>query len=226
MKELLNVLGKKADPNHTALIVVDVQNDFCSKEGAYGKIGNDLSMVQEMVPRLVEFLEKARRAGFFVVFVRNNYSSDSNWYLSDTWLEQAERRRRGLYVNVQMCVPGSWGADFYLVKPLPNEPIVTKHRFDAFESSDLDLILRSRGIRTLLLCGFATNVCVETTARHAFVKDYYVVILKDLVASDSRRLHEASLENLETYFGQVVTSEELLQSVQNSRKGIPPVLSR
>jgi ureidoacrylate peracid hydrolase len=225
MKEQLNNLRKKADPGHTALIVIDVQNDFCAKEGAYGKMGLDLSMVQEMVPRLAKFIDEARRLGFFIVFVRNNYNSNDNWYLSDTWLEQAERRRRGLYVNVPMCVPGSWGADFYLVRPLQNEPIVTKHRFDAFESSDLDLILRSRGIRTLLMTGFATNVCVDTTSRHGFVKDYYVVILKDLVASDSRELHEASLKNLETYFGQVVGSNELLQSVDASRKDLSPVVA-
>jgi ureidoacrylate peracid hydrolase len=173
----------------------------------------DLSMVQEMVPRLARFIERAREEGFFIVFVKNNYSSEDNWFLSDSWLEQAERRRRGLYVNVPMCAVGSWGADFYLLKPRKNEPVVTKHRFDAFESSDLDLILRSRRIRTLVLTGFATNVCVETTARHGFVKDYYIVILRDLVASDSRELHEVSLKNLDTYFGQVVDSEELLRSV-------------
>jgi ureidoacrylate peracid hydrolase len=216
VNDQLTALGRKANPQHTALLVVDVQNDFCAKEGAYGKIGADLSMVKEMVPRLSSFIEEARKIGFLVVFIRNNYNSSDNWYLSDSWLEQAERRRRGLYVDIPMCVQDSWGADFYLLKPRRNEPIVTKHRFDAFEGTDLDLILRSKGIKTIILTGFATNVCVETTARRGFVKDYYVIVLRDLVASDSREMHEAALKNLDMYFGQVLNSNELVQCFRPS----------
>ena len=65
---------------------------------------------------------------------------------------------------------------------MPNEVIVTKHRYGAFESSDLDLVLRSKGIRTVIMTGIATNVCVETTARQAFLRDYYVVFTSDCTA--------------------------------------------
>jgi ureidoacrylate peracid hydrolase len=209
-------LKERTDPRHTALIVVDVQNDFCAKGGSFDKVGLDLSMVQGMVPELLGFIHKLREAGYFIVWVRNNYNSINNWYLSEAWLDQAARRRKGLYHDTPMCVPGSWGADFYTVKPEPNEPIVTKHRFDAFEGTDLDLILRSRKINTLIMTGFATNVCVETTARHGFVKDYNIVLVKDMCASDSRELHEAALKNIDTFFGQVVSSEELLSAMGQS----------
>ncbi len=206
-------LAEKVDPKHAALIVVDVQNDFCAPGGSFDKVGVNISMVQRMVPNLVRFAQEMRNAGFFVIWVRNNYNTLDNWYLSEAWLEQAARTRRGLYHKTAMCVPGSWGADFYMVKPNPSEPIVTKHRFDAFESSDLDLILRSRKIRTLIMTGFATNVCVETTARHGFVKDYHIVLVKDMCASDSLELHEAALKNIDIFFGEVATSEDILKSV-------------
>ena len=209
MLEILDTLEKKVNPSHSAILIVDIQNDFCAKDGAFDKVGLNVEMAQEMVPRLIEFVARARKAGYFVVFVRNNYNSSNNSFLSDVWLEQAKRARRGLYTKIPMCVPGSWGADFYKIKPESGEPIVTKHRFDAFEGTDLDLILRARNVRTLIFTGFATNVCVETTARHGFVKDYYIVVLDDMVASDSKKLHEAALENLRTYFGEVVDSSKI-----------------
>jgi ureidoacrylate peracid hydrolase len=209
LQEILDTLEKKVDPAHSALLVVDVQNDFCAKDGAFDKAGLNLEMVRDMVPRLVEFIEAARKAGYFIVFIRNNYNSENNPFLSDVWLEQAGRTRRGLYTKIPMCVPGSWGADFYKIKPESGEPVVTKHRFDAFEGTDLDLILRAKRVRTLVFTGFATNVCVETTARHGFLKDYYIVVLEDLVASDSKKLHESALENLRTFFGEVVESSKI-----------------
>ncbi len=212
--EMLSTLERKVDPKHTALLVVDVQNDFCAPGAAFDKAGINLSMVQEMVPRLVKIIDQARKAGVFVVFIRNHYNTENNWYLSETWLEHAKRRRRGLYWTIPMCVPGSWGADFYLVKPAEGEPIVTKHRYDAFENTDLQYVLSSRGIRTLIMTGFATNVCVETTSRHGFVKDYYIVMNKDCVASDMKELHEATLKNIENFFGEVVTSEDILKCWQ------------
>jgi ureidoacrylate peracid hydrolase len=86
---------------------------------------------------------------------------------------------------------------------------VTKHRFGAFESTDLDLVLRSQGIRTVIMTGIATNVCVETTARQAFLKDFYVVFTSDCTATYSQRAHDGTLENIDHNFGQVVTSDEI-----------------
>ena len=92
---------------------------------------------------------------------------------------------------------------------LPDEVIVTKHRYGAFESSDLDLVLRSRGIRTVIMTGVATNVCVETTARQAFLRDYYVVFTSDCTATYSQAEHDATLHNIDSFFGAVVTADEV-----------------
>ena len=98
----------------------------------------------------------------------------------------------------------------YKVRPAPDEAIITKHRYGAFESTDLDLVLRSKGIRTVIMTGVATNVCVETTARQAFLRDYYVVFLSDCTATFSAAQHEAALWNIDQFFGQVVSSEDVI----------------
>ena len=105
-----------------------------------------------------------------------------------------------------------WSGDFYEVRPRPEDVVVTKHRFGAFESTDLDLVLRSRGIRTVIMTGVATNVCVETTARQAFLKDYYVVFTSDCTATYTQPEHDTTLLNIDNYFGQVVTSDDVIAS--------------
>jgi ureidoacrylate peracid hydrolase len=209
-KSLLATLRDKVEPGHTALVVVDVQNDFCAPGGMMDKEANDLSAVQEMATVLPELLEVARRAGVLVVFVRNVYSTAANDYLSDVWLEQAARRRAGSYTIRPVCSADSWEGDFYGdVRPLPHEPIITKHRFSAFHNTDLETVLRAHAIRTVVLAGVATNVCVETTAREAFVRDYYVVFLSDGTATYNEAAHEATLSVIDQFFGEVATVSEV-----------------
>jgi ureidoacrylate peracid hydrolase len=202
--EPLDTLDKKLDPSHCALVIVDVLNDFCADDGAMAQEGFDVGAAQNAADRLVGLIDAARRAGALCVFVRNVYSTEHNDYLSDAWLEQAQRRRKGSYVERAVCPPDSWNNDFYgEVEPRAGEPVVTKHRFDAFERTDLDLILRSHGIRSLVIGGVATNVCVETTARRAFVSDYYVVVPADGAAAYSESEQDASLATIDRYFGEV-----------------------
>ena len=207
---MLRTLGDKVQPAHSAVLIVDVQNDFCAEGGAMHSEGRDLALVQAMVPRLARLVEAARVARVPCVWIRNVYNTDPNWYLSEVWLEQASRRRRGLYVERPVCESGAWNGDFYGVTPRLDEVIVTKHRYGAFESSDLDLVLRSRGIRTVIMTGVATNVCVETTARQAFLRDYYVVFTRDCTATYSEAEHEATLGNIDQFFGQVARSDEVI----------------
>ena len=207
---MLRTLAQKVDPKHAALLLVDVQNDFCAEGGALHREGMDLSLVQAMIPRLERFVEAARAAGTRCIWIRNVYNTAPNWYLSEVWLEQAERTRNGLYVQHPVCQAGEWNGDFYKIRPRADEAIVTKHRFGAFESTDLELVLRSQGIRTVIMTGIATNVCVETTARQAFLKDFYVVFTSDCTATYSQRTHDGTLENIDHNFGQVVTSQEIV----------------
>ena len=207
---MLRTLADKTNPEHAAVLIVDVQNDFCAEGGAMHHEGRDMTMVQAMVPRLARFLGAARAARVPLVWIRNVYNREPNWYLSEVWLEQASRRRRGLYVSRPVCEAGEWSGDFYGVRPEAEDVIVTKHRYGAFESTDLELVLRSRKIRTVIMTGVATNVCVETTARQAFLKDFYVVFTGDGTATYSQREHENTLWNVDNFFGQVATLDEIV----------------
>ncbi len=203
-------MREKAAPRHTALVVIDMQNDFIANEGLLAREGRDVSQAQAMAHELPKLLKTARDAGVFVVFVRNVYTTDNNFYLSDVWLEQAARKRQGGYTRIPVCAENSWSGDFYgEVRPLPGEPIVTKHRYSAFYNTDLDTILRANGIRTVVLTGVVTNVCVETSAREAFVRDYYVALVKDGTAAYSRAEHEMTLANIDRFFGEVTSIAEL-----------------
>lgn len=222
---MLDTLAKKVDPSHTALIVVDVQNDFCAPKGMMDREGNDLSLVQAMVPRLQRLIEAARASGVFVVYIQSIYGLAGNELLSESWLEQAARRRKGSYTQYAVCAEGSWNFEFYEgIQPIEGEAIVNKHRFSAFEGTPLDLILRSRGIRTLIMTGVATNVCVETTARQGFVMDYYIVFAGDCTGTYSREEQETTLRNIDKYFGQVANHDEIIACWEAAQK--PQVAGR
>lgn len=206
----LGSLAEKLRPAHTALLVVDMQNDFCAPGGLISKDGRDIAPAQALGQRLPAFIASARQAGVMVVFIRCVYTSERNFYLSDVWLEQAARKREGGYTRIPVCREGEWEGDFYGdVRPQPGDVVVSKHRYDAFHNTDLDLILRSNGIRTVALTGVVTNVCVETTAREAFVRDYYVVAVDDGCAAYVEADHIASLSNIDRFFGQVATIKQI-----------------
>ncbi len=206
----LGSLAEKVQPAHAALLVIDMQNDFCASGGLISKDGRDVSAAQELGKRLPAFISAARDAGVMVVFIRCVYTTERNFYLSDVWLEQAARKREGGYTRIPVCRDGAWEGDYYgEVRPQPGDVIVTKHRYNAFHNTDLDLILRSNGIRTVMLTGVVTNVCVETTAREAFVRDYYVVAVDDGCAAYVQQDHIASLSNIDRFFGEVATIKQI-----------------
>lgn len=197
-------LSQKVEPETTALLVVDVQNDFCHGDSAMAKSGSDVSAAQEMVPRLLLLVDAARGAGASLIWIRTTHDKVTT---SEVWHEQHQRNKPGSPLN---CQPDTWGAEFYRVEPEADEPIVTKHRYSAFVGTDLDLILRSRGIRSVILSGVATNVCVESTARDAFMRDYYVTFVDDCSAAYDPAKHAATLRNINDHFGVVVRSAEIV----------------
>ena len=206
----LVTVERKVQPGHTALIVIDMQNDFIAPNGLVGRSGRDVSEAQKLAERLPKFIAAARDAGVFVVFVRNVYSTDRNFYLSDAWLEQGARKQAGGFTRFPVCAEGSWEGDYDgEVRPLPDDPVVTKHRYNAFHNTDLDMILRANAIRTVVMTGVATDVCVGSTAREAFMRDYYSVMVDDGTATFSREDHVAALRNFDRYFGEVSTIADI-----------------
>src|ERR1700752_4273712 len=125
---MLSTLSDKVDPRHSALILVDVQNDFCADGGAMHREGRDLTLVKRMIPRLERLLGAARAAKGPCIGIRCVYNPGPNHYLSEVWLEQAKRRRNGAYVQYPVCEPGEGNGDFFQIKPRPDEVIAPKHR--------------------------------------------------------------------------------------------------
>ncbi|MDP2726569.1 MAG: isochorismatase family cysteine hydrolase [Dehalococcoidia bacterium] len=207
-------LADKVDPKHCLLLVVDIQNDFCHPEGSMGRAGQDLSMVDEMMPHLLEVLQEARQVRAPVIFTQAVHSSWSDSQASNTpWRTRLDVLKEEV---PRPCLEGSWGADLYEVTLNEGERALTKPRYSAFYGTELDVMLRAMGIKTLLMTGVATNVCVETTARDGFMRDYQIVFLSDCCATYDRAQHEATLTNIDKYFGMVTTSKEVL----NIWKGI------
>lgn len=198
MKKTLDQL---VDLRTSAIIVIDMQNDFCDAKGAGAKYGANVSTIQDMIPRMQRFFDGARALGAQLIFVQCIHEPSTD---SDTWLF----RHGG--VPRPHCRKGTWGADFCGVEPQGTEPIVIKHRYSAFIGTRFESVLKTLGIRTLIMTGVGTNVCVESTARDGFMLDYNIVFLSDCTATASPGAHEATLQNIGSFFGTVATSDEVL----------------
>jgi ureidoacrylate peracid hydrolase len=131
-----------------------------------------------------------------------------------------ERNLRG-GMDIPRCLTGSWGADFFAVRPLPGEPVIVKHRYSAFTNPQLKELLDRRGIRSLLLTGVSTDTCVESTARDFYFADYYVSLVRDCCAAASERDHELALKRFDRDYGAVTTSAELVRIWKNVKAAAP-----
>jgi ureidoacrylate peracid hydrolase len=203
--EILKTLRDRCDPRYAALIVVDVQNDFVSPEGSAGKRGDDVGAAMAMIPNLTGLIDQARRVGLTIIYIRTTHSE---WTDTASWIYRTSQKS-----GLSTCREGSWGAEFYDgIAPLPTERVVIKHRYSAFINTDLNTVLKARGIQSVLVCGVATNVCVETTARDGYMYDYYVTMIDDCSAAYDAKLHMSTLENIRRHFGLVASSNQIIET--------------
>lgn len=182
-------------PQDTAVLVVDVQPMFTNM--------TLIPPVDEVLPRLRRFLDGARAAGVPRVFIRHVIPED-RW--TEVWQQQhpSGRVKAGLAPDspVSGFAPG--------FEPGPDDLVVVKERYSAFVGTDLAAQLRARGIRTVVLVGLTTDICVGSTARDAFHHEFHTVTLSDCTAEGTQARHEAGLASLANCFGRVCTSEDLL----------------
>jgi ureidoacrylate peracid hydrolase len=218
------------DPAKTAVIVVDMQNDFGAAGGMFDRAGIDISGIRKAVAPTAKVLESARRIGIRVVYLKMGYRPD----LSDLGPPEAPNRVRHLKLfNVgqsiktpdgkvtRVLVRDTWGTDIIdELKPQPDDAIVYKHRFSGFYETELDAILKQATIKHLIVTGCTTSVCVESTIRDAFFRDYHCVLLTDCTSEPiggnaPRSNHDASLLTIELLFGWVTDSQQFLKAVTN-----------
>ena len=215
-QKLLKSLHEIADPGHSALIIVDPQHDFCSERGAMAqRFGFDMKDIKAAVPRLNALIEKCREKGILVVWIKEIFS--------DAKMHANQKALWGGGDDIWLIREGGKGIEWYegMIAPKADEPVITKWQYDGFEDTELHLLLQSRGIKTLLMTGFTTNVCVETTARHGYIKGYYVVLVSDCTGAPTQAEYESGVFNIKTYFGHAATSAELGELWAEAKKEQP-----
>ena len=178
----------------SALLVVDMQNGFCHPEGSFARIGMRLEGAEAAVRNAAVAVGQARRAAIPVVFTRHLYRpgrADEGRSL---------KRNSPALAGIDGLKAGTWDAEVAAELGCgPDDLMVDKVRFDAFQWTSLEPLLRGLGVSALMICGVVSNICVETTARSAFMRDFPVTLHEDCCAAKTRRLHELSLEVLSSY---------------------------
>lgn len=199
---LLDTVEKRLKPAHSAVLVIDMQNDFCAEAGYVEKVvGKDVSACRAVVPEVMALVEAARAQSVPVYWIKANYDPDR--------LPEGMRVKQQEKSSVVCCGTGSWGGEFYGVSSAPDEAVIEKSSYSAFAGTEVERQLRERGIRTIVFAGVQTNVCVESSLRDAVCKGFYAVLASDCVASHTPPLHEATLKNVQFLFGDVMDRQAI-----------------
>lgn len=202
------------DLNKVALIIVDMQNDFVHDDGYFGRMAEkigfttkasiDMNCLKAPIPyikRLADIMRKARRPIVYLQCVLEPDYADAGFPTDH--LPQAK--------EMQFLVKETWGAQICEeLTPQKGDYVVTKRTYGGFSYTHLDLLLRNLDIKTLVMTGVGTNVCVETTIREAVALGYKVIIVSDATGTSSWELHRSSLNALGFAFGKVKSTEEVI----------------
>ncbi|QOZ06450.1 pyrimidine utilization protein B [Bradyrhizobium sp. CCBAU 51765] len=201
--------------DETAVVVVDMQNAYASPNGYLDLAGFDISGAKAAITAIQDVVTVARGAGVPVIFFQNGWDADyveaggpgsPNWHKSNALKTMRKRPE----LQGKLLAKGGW--DYALVdelQPKPGDIVVPKTRYSGFFNSQFDSILRARGIRNLVFCGIATNVCVESTLRDGFHLEYFGVMLEDAThQAGPDYIQKASVFNIETFFGWVSSASD------------------
>lgn len=211
------------DPKATALLVVDMQNAYASPGGYLDLAGFDIEGAAGVIEKIAVLVETARQSGVTVVFFRNGWDPDyveaggpgsPNWWKSNA----LKTMRDNPDLQGKLLAKGTW--DYALVdrlQPQPGDMVIEKPRYSAFYNTALDSMLRARGIRNLAFCGIATNVCVESTLRDGYHREFFGVLIEDAThQAGPPFLQEATVYNVEKFFGWVSNTADFCGAVSQA----------
>lgn len=191
-------------PAKRALIVVDMQNDYCHARGVYPRHGLNCFDMDSVVPTIVAAVTTCKAHGIPVIYLRMAWNTDARGFPIDAGLIIEQSRP---FIRTEGLRKGTWGAEVLSEMP-PPDYVIEKTRYSGFHNTALEALLRGLDVDTIYLAGVITNMCVEATARDAFHRDFRFVVLSDCVSGFNRKLHDASLETLQI-FGRVAASCDL-----------------
>ena len=207
-------------PSHTAVVVVDLQNGYASPGGYRHLIGQDVGPARVAVANALRLLDVARAAGVTVIMLKNGWDAElktaggpnsPNWHKSNPLKTMRARPE----LKGKILTHGSWDYEFVdELKPLPSDIIVPKARYSGFCGTALDNILRARDIRHLVFAGIATNVCVESTIRDAYHREFFCILVADATQqSGPAFIQDATLYNVERFLGWVTTTDAVCHAL-------------
>ncbi len=196
-----------------ALIVIDMQNGFCHPEGSVAK-AMDIEDNLAVIPVIGRLVDAAHEWGLPVFWVTQEHLAD------DRSIDRSRLKNPQTELSLPPCVRGSWDAE--LVDELrervtPDDVRIVKHRASGFYGTGLEVDLRMRGIREVLICGVSSSYCVDGTARDACSRDLRVTVIEDGCASPWRDLHEATMKNVSIFLGTVESSDSILKAIQTTK---------
>lgn len=213
----------RLNPAETAMIIVDMQNAYASPGGYLDIAGFDIAGCEAVIQRAAVAADAARKAGIQVIYFQNGWDPDykeagtpgsPNWHKSNALKTMRKRPE----LEGTLLAKGGW--DYALVealKPQPGDLVVPKPRYSGFFNTNIDSLLRARGIRNIVFTGVATNVCVESSLRDAFHLEYFGVVLEDAThAAGPDFAQKAALYNIETFFGWVSTVADFCGAIGQS----------
>lgn len=202
----------------TALVIIDMQRDFLEPGGFGSMLGNDVSLLRSSIVPCKAVLEAARKAKMLVIHTREGHAPD----MADC--PPSKKVRGGLKVGIgdegpmgRVLIRGEKGHDIIPeLSPAPNEPVIDKPGKGAFFATDLELMLRNRGIKTLIVCGVTTEVCVNTTVREANDRGFECLVVSDAVGSYFPEFNRIALEMIKAQggiFGWVAPSAAVIAAI-------------
>jgi len=213
----------EVDLARTAVIVVDMQNAFLSEGGMFDQAGYDISRAPETIQRNAELLPVLREAGVKVVYIKMSYTPDycdaggphsPNWHKElGLVLMQDRPETWGRYVT-----QGTWDEEIVeAIAPCPGDVVVRKQRYSGFAGTNLDMVLKTFGVRYCLYTGVATNVCVETTLRDGFLLDYWPILIADACDNSGPDHNRLATEwNVEHASGWVTSTRDVVKALSEA----------
>ncbi len=229
------------DPSRTAVIVVDMENDFGAEGGMFARAGIDISAIQGVVGPIREVVTAARQSGIKVAYLKMAFQPDlSDAGLPDApnWVKHAplgagDRVTAPDGSESRILIRDTWNTDIVDgLAPEEGDIVLYKHRFSGFYETDLDAVLRDLGIQNLVFTGCTTSVCVESTLRDAMFRDYHCLLLEDCTAEPiggdlPRTNHDASVLVVQALFGRTARSDDLLTALERELvSGATPATAR